>query len=843
MGNANSKAVRLDSRGRALPATTSIAAAVFFALYGTPQAAMGDQADSNATVLQEITVTATRRAETLESVPYSLSVISSDQLAAAGVSDLMSLSTQVPGLSMYDYGARFAGAVTPIIRGINATGSPARGFRSFEQAPVGTYIGNSPIDGYFQLDDLSRVEVLRGPQGTLYGAGALGGALRLIPNSPQLDKFDGSVEAGGSRLEHSDGTGYSLKGMINLPLGDVLAFRASARYDYDPGWIDVFGILDRTNNSVYGTPVLANPGDVVGSSPIYNSRDDWNWQKTFTGRASLLWKPNDAFSAEAAILHSKVKGDGGPQVNPTYDGGVSPIDPHSMYPAGGNYRELALVDEPFDRTTDLASLDLSYDVGFATASTTTSYYTTNGSLIQDSTFDYGGFAGGYYVPYYAGVPTNPRWIYPFQFTDSAHTFTQEVRLVSKTSPGNMFDYVLGAFYEKQTNFGNWYVTSPGSPERSIAQGCTGQVFYTATGPSSFPDCLVVTGPNDTVFQQLDKQNFTDKSVFGELTWHFIQHGQLTAGVRHFHQDFTDAQLYQDYTFNIVVPPTPHNAPASKTIGKVDASYEYAPQQFVYALWSQGFRRGGANSLPPPGNILAESLLLRAYQPDSTNNYETGLKGRFENGLSYAFAAFLINWDKPQISSSLPSGNLAVYNANTAESWGFEFESSGPLFVPRLTYSVGFAYADAHLTSGFSYPANNGLGQIVPGLLSGSSGEQLPGSPKTSVSAALIYDINLSPGYVLTLSPNAVYRSAAALQVAPSVGTTTIQHSSTYEIMNFSAAVTHASWRATLYVTNLFDKEEILAPPSQPNQFQNLTNDYLVNPPRTIGLRVGYSFGR
>ena len=86
----------------------------------------------------------------------------------------MSLSTQVPGLSMYDYGARFAGAVTPIIRGINATGSPARGFRSFEQAPVGTYIGNSPIDGYFQLDDLKRVEVLRGPQGTLYGAGALG---------------------------------------------------------------------------------------------------------------------------------------------------------------------------------------------------------------------------------------------------------------------------------------------------------------------------------------------------------------------------------------------------------------------------------------------------------------------------------------------------------------------------------------------------------------------------------------------------------------------------------------------------------------------------------------------
>ena len=100
---------------------------------------------------------------------------------------------------MYDYGARLAGATVPIIRGINATGEPTRGFRNFEQAPVGTYIGNSPVDGYFQLDDLKQVEVLRGPQGTLYGAGALGGALRLIPNSPELNTFSGLIEGSGGR--------------------------------------------------------------------------------------------------------------------------------------------------------------------------------------------------------------------------------------------------------------------------------------------------------------------------------------------------------------------------------------------------------------------------------------------------------------------------------------------------------------------------------------------------------------------------------------------------------------------------------------------------------------------
>lgn len=246
-------------------------------------------------------------------MPYSLSVISADQISASGVTDLATLATQVPGLSMYDYGARFAGATTPIIRGINATGSPPRGFRTFEQDPVGTYIGNSPIDGYFQLDDLNRIEVLRGPQGTLYGAGALGGALRLIPNSPQLNTFAGSVEAGGSKVAHSDGTGYTLNGLLNVPFGDSVAFRVAGKYAYEPGWIKAFGLLERTNNGVYGVPLLANPADPVNSSAIYSSRNDWNWQKTFSGRASLLFKPNEKFNAELATLYAHVSGDGGPR--------------------------------------------------------------------------------------------------------------------------------------------------------------------------------------------------------------------------------------------------------------------------------------------------------------------------------------------------------------------------------------------------------------------------------------------------------------------------------------------------------------------------------------------------
>ncbi|HUO19538.1 MAG TPA: TonB-dependent receptor [Steroidobacteraceae bacterium] len=829
----------MNTLRRTLGAITPVRAAVCVALYGLAPGAQAQQAppaaaqpqDQAAGVLQEVTVTATRRTQTLEAVPYSMSVVSAEKLAESGVTDLASLASDVPGLSMYQYGARFTEATVPIIRGINATGEPTRGFRAFEQAPVGTYIGNSPVDGYFELDDLKQVEVLRGPQGTLYGAGTLAGALRLIPNSPELNTWAGQIEASGGKLAHSDGTPYAVRGVVNIPLGDVLAFRASAKYDYQPGFVNTYGLFARSNNGLSGIPLLANPAEPVTSPAVYQDKADWNFQKTFTGRASLLWKPADAFSAEFAILHSNVQGDGGPQVNPDFPGGVSPLDPATTLPAGGPYREFSQIDQPWSRYTNLASADLTWDVGFATLSSTSSYYTTSGSVLQDNTYSLGGLASGGYLPYYAGVPTNPRFVYDQQFSDFAHTFTEEVRLVSKSGPDKMFDYVLGVFYENQTSAGAWTIAVPGTPEYQAAQGCLPNCYWNVT-----------TAPGDVTFQQIDTQRFQDKSVFGELTWHFLPKGQVTVGARHFSQEFTDSQSYDDYNFPTFLPATPHESPASKTVGKVNPSYEYADDQYVYAAWSQGFRRGGANSVPLVGPF-AESPLLSTYQPDSTNNYEAGLKGRFSNGLSYTFALFDIKWDKPQISSSLPSGNLAVYNANTAESKGFEFESSGPLFVPNLVYTVSYAYADAHLTSDFSLPANDGsqTGNIVPGLIHGSSGQQMPGSPKSSASVALHYDMAVASDYDLALAANAVYRSAVPMQLTPSLGVTSVQYSSSYEMVNVNATLNHKPWRTTVYVTNLFDRENILVPPTQFNELGNLTNDYLVSIPREVGLRVAYTF--
>jgi outer membrane receptor protein involved in Fe transport len=785
---------------------------------------------------QEIVVTANRRDQKLESVPYSISVIDAGRLDAAGVTDLASLTQSLPGLSMYDAGARMAGATVPIIRGINATGEPTRGFRNFEQSPVGVYIGNSPVEGYIQLDDIRQVEVLRGPQGTLYGAGSLGGALRILPNSPQLGVTTGSVDASIGAVSHASDPSYTVSGVLNIPLGKTLALRVTGKYARDPGFINVYGLLNTGGPGVTNAPTLANTADPVNSPGVYYNKKDYNYQDSLTTRAALLWQPIDTFKAEFAFLHAYVKGDGGPLVNPDFAGGASPFDPNETLPAGGKYNDYARIDQPFSRNTNLASLDLSYDAGFATLSSTTSIQTTTGATLQDDTYALAGIANGAYVPYYAGVPTNPRFVYDQEFDDHAHTFSQEVRLVSKGGPDKPIDFAIGAFYENQTRTGAWTIAVPGSPERSVAQGCTSQAY----GGSAPPVCLVVANPQDINFQQIDTQHFTDFSLYGEVTWHITPKWQVTGGVRHFSQWFTDSQSYEDYSFGTDIPASPHRSTAGKFVGKADISYEFSDSHFVYALWSQGFRRGGANSVPLAG-IFQESPLLAGYKPDETNNFEGGIKGHFSHGMNYSVDGFYIKWKNPQIASSLPSGNLAVYNANTATSKGFEAEFSGPLAVKGLTYALSAAYADARLTSDFSYPANNGEGVIVPGLVSGRSGQQLPGSPKFSAGANLQYSAPIAEGYRMTLVLNGNYRSTVAMGLASSLGTTGVERSTDYAVVNASAEIRHGAWRATLYAKNLINSQWVLIPPTQMNELSNLTNEYTVNRPREVGLRLGYVF--
>jgi outer membrane receptor protein involved in Fe transport len=803
-------------------ATSPVGAAVLVALYGVPLAASAqNQPDSKMETLQEVVVTASRRTQTTEQVPYAISVVSPVQLTNSGTTDLASLARQVPGVSMTDSGARSSATTYPIIRGLNA--SPGAGsFRTFEQAPVGLYIGNSPIDGYFQFNDVERVEVLRGPQGSLYGAGALGGALRIIPVAPKLGEFSGNADVKLGMVDKASDPSYTTAAVVNLPLGETFALRVSGNYDYEPGFIDAHGLMRIDDN---GIPLRANPAD-PDSSAVYYSKEDWNDQKTFTGRASLLWQPTDDFNATLAYMYADLDGNAGRTVMRSYPGGPFAGDPRITLPPGGDNTRFSALEEPYSRKTDLASLDLSYDAGFATLSSTSSYFTTDGATALDTSYVL--YRIPQYLGYYVGSTLNPRFILPQVYSDKSHTFTQEVRLVSNSEPGQMFDYVAGVFYEQQTRIGRWLVSVPGSPERATELGCTGIWFPGAT----FPDCNVLIGPNDVNVDQKDKQTFEDKSIFGELTWHFTEHGDLTVGFRHFEQDFKDVQSLELYSFGLSVPEEPRVSKASKTTWKINPSYEYAENHRVYAVWSQGFRRGGSNAIPLVGPF-GDNPALITYQPDEADNYEVGLKGHFANGLSYTFDVFKIYWDNPQIGGTTPTTNFAVWNADEATSTGAELDLSAPFGDSGFSIAISGAYAKAEFSKDYLVPST--FGDIV-----GFKGQQLPGSPKTSAAATLNYERDIFADYRLTASLNGTYRDEVVLSNFGILGQAPLT-AEKLTVVNASFALNKGPWLYGLYVTNLTNEHTLLSPGNPDPSTSNLSTASLINMPREVSLRLNYQF--
>jgi outer membrane receptor protein involved in Fe transport len=312
--------------------------------------------------------------------------------------------------------------------------------------------------------------------------------------------------------------------------------------------------------------------------------------------------------------------------------------------------------------------------------------------------------------------------------------------------------------------------------------------------------------------------------------------QITGGLRHFSQWFTDARSYVDYTFPTDIPATPHRSTAGKFIGKADVSYEYSPSHFIYALWSQGFRRGGANSVPLSGPFQ-ESTRLATYSPDKTNNFE-GFKGHFANGMSGAIDGShqRSNRRSPRacLRATLPLGR----RGGQLEGLRGRSERPAPAQGADLFGEPGLcrrAPDRAVLLSG----QQRGRGdrrRADPGVV----GQQLPGSPRFSAGANLQYTTSVAPGYRLTGTLNGNYRTSMAMGLASSLAPRRCAGRATTRCSMPRSNCT-AAWSATIYAKNLVNSQYILVPPTQMNEFENLTNQYTVNRPREIGLRVGYAF--
>jgi outer membrane receptor protein involved in Fe transport len=785
--------------------------------------ATASAAQEGAAQVDEVIVTATRRAQDVTQIPYNITAVSGAAVERAGVASIEDLSRQVPNLVVTSSGNQFLGAQRQIMRGLNASANNRNGV-ALEQNPVSTYLGNAPYANYFQVEDIERVEVLRGPQGTLYGSGALGGAIRLIPNAPALGRHEGRLKVTAADVAHSGEYDYGLSGLINIPLGETLAVRLSASRDREAGFIDQYGIFARDGDGPLSDPILAAPGSPLTSPASVYDKRDVNSSRVTNVRAAIRWNPVEAFDVTLAHNHSRVTGRGPSYDTPDYDGGVDPLSPSIVYPDTGKYELVSRSLHPFERTSDMTTLDASYDMGFATLSSTSSYFETEGEAFVDGTW--GNLAlPSSVLPYYTGTPINPRYNSVYQFADKTTSKTQEFRLVSNSD--GAFDYTVGLYYQNERNPSAWVGYAPGQAAYNQLPGVT----FLGFGPG---------GADEVLFDVSGVNRFTEKAIFGELTWRPIDRLELTGGVRVFKQ-----KLRRDVS-NIVplyglVEISTNKASFSDAKFRFNATYEYTPGHRAYATFSQGFRRGGANAFALTGFLREPASLLR-YQPDSVDNYEIGVKGRLGNGWRYTADVFLAKWKDPQIGGfTAVLFWPAVFNGEEAESKGFEFELSGKI-TDTLSFQGGYAYTKATLTEDFCVASGDGSGAPngdIPCAISGAKGAPLPSAPRHSGTFSLDYERELGDDDAITASINANYKSKTRMNL-PTVGARypTIP---SYWLVNAYVGWTRGPVTASLFARNLFDDRAVSSINTRITPYAPIDLYETVTRPRTVGVELSYSW--
>ncbi len=279
---------------RPQPLSLAIAAALASTLATTAQA----QPDE----LETIVVTATRRELSVQDIPLNIAAFDGSLLEAREISDLAELGRNVPGLYVIDQGKRSANNI--VVRGLNLNAFQSAEFLGNTGGEtVATYVGEIPLYVDLTMTDVERVEVLLGPQGTLYGAGTLGGAIRYIPRKPEFDDTSVSVRGSTFAVSESDSMGFRGGATFNVPFGDNLAFRASIDQYDDPGFIDT-PYLVRQSGVSDPEPNLANPTEVAAN--LYRD-DDVDWEETTAARVALRWQPGDNVDATFTYHHQNME--------------------------------------------------------------------------------------------------------------------------------------------------------------------------------------------------------------------------------------------------------------------------------------------------------------------------------------------------------------------------------------------------------------------------------------------------------------------------------------------------------------------------------------------------------
>ncbi len=769
----------------------------------------------NSDALEEVLVTAQKRVANLQDVPFSVASTSQDQIRNSGSGNVVDLARNIAGLTIADLGP---GQSQMAIRGISA-GQVIRDQPGVKEQ-VGVYLDESPISVALftpdlELFDLDRFEVLRGPQGTLFGAGSEAGTVRYITRQPQLETFEGDADASFEDVEHGD-IGGSVRAAVNLPVGEVAAARFVGYYHHLPGFIDAIQPGGSLSKNV-------NDGDRSG------------------GRIALLFHPIEELYVTPRLVFQSLVTHGYPRVD-LYNILANPYTTTQPAVTIGEREQYTQQEEGIHDDFALADLKVDYNLGPVTATSITSYTHRRVQVLRDATqltgsvtYDLGGDG--------AQVRINS----PLFDRTHLNVLSEELRFASAT-PDSPLTWLVGGFFQHVGRRYGQDLPTPGYD--ALTQTLIGT------------DSAANNAPANTPFYSDLTYTLKQYAGFGEATYKVTDNVSLTGGLRYYSYS-EDRILNFGGVFASPTPPggVPGDTSSNGVSPRAIVSYKVDEDMQFNAQAARGFRLGGIND---PINIplctpqdIAVFGNQKKWKDEHDWNYEVGAKMRFlERRLTLNVSAFYT--DIKDLQATTTAGTCSsriVFNVPKARSEGIEAE----LFArPTSNWDVGLSatYVNAKLKSSVVSTLPNGSTVVVGGL---QSGNRLPTAPQFQAVGSLGYTLPLASdrdffalatvqyigssfsqfeneeggfGSIGGTSPNA----ARLIAYGGPLTTSQINFNAelpSYSLGNVRFGLRTPRWEAAFYVNNLWDETARLALDYERGRSARV--GYITNQPRTFGL--------
>ena len=780
------------------------------------QAGASRQADFSlqASLSEEITVTAMKREETVLNVPFSVAAPTEEVLRSRGVEGIEGIAANVGGFTVQNLGP---GQSQVAMRGVSS-GQIVRDQPGVKEQ-VGAYLDESVISmSLFTPDldlfDTSRVEVLRGPQGTLFGSGSASGTVRYITNQPKPGITEGFAEIGASGVQGGN-AGANVKFGFNAPLGETAAARVAAYYDRLPGFIEAI-------------------------QPDLSVKKHVNDGFRSGVRAAVRFAPSDGVSITPRIVFQRVDQNGWNRAD-IFNILANPYTTTRPAVTLGPRQQFTQLKEEYTDDFVLLDLDLRYRIGNADLTSITSYTFRDILVVRDATALTGSITGGS-----IGLPAR---IYtlngPLNDATTAKGWTEEVRVSGARQKAH---WLVGGFF--------------GHTDRDYGQDLPVIGFEDLSGIPT----RGLRAPKDSLFWSDLGYKLNQFALFGETTLALGPTFDVTAGLRYYHFSEDKEQIFDGIFGNdnngSALVSQPGSTDANGLAPRFIATYRFSSDANINAQVSRGFRLGGIND---PLNVplcTPQDLVTfggrETWKDEKVWNYEVGFKSRLPNGKgSFNVAGFYM--DIRDLQATVTAGSCSsrvIFNVPKARSQGVEFEFEA---APNrnIDFAVSASFNNSELRSTLTSTDPSGAVSVVSGI---EKGQRLPTVPKAQLAAATTYQWEVRQGSFGYVTGTYQYIGSRLTQVGDqdlgtldllSFGANTIGGPLTartflydpelpaYNILNLRAGVRRAAWDISAYLNNATNERALLSLDRERGTRARIS--YLINQPRTFGISTRFNF--